>query len=175
MMKNIVSLLVLLIISFTINAQDKANTENKVPNQWTMRPNYSLKGDVGLLTINLPAQGTIMFTVARSGVAKKLFTWHSSTTKELPPGTYDITFWNIKIPSVVIEKGKETRVFAGILNSTVKKPWEVWTVGGEKVFSAGSAKMVALPAGKYIVKTGAAEIKTTINDGQVSIFSFTAY
>ena len=165
-MKNIIPLLVFAIISFTAKAQE---------NRWVTKPNYNLKGDVGQLTISLPAQGTLVFTVARAGEAKNLFTWHSSNTKELPPGTYDITFWNIKIPSVVVEKGKETRIPAGILNSTVKKPWEVWTPEGEKVFAAGSAKMVALPPGKYVVKTGGAEIKTTITDGQTSIFSFTAY
>ena len=140
-----------------------------------MRPNYDLKGDVGLLTISLPAQGGLSFTVARAGEAKNLYTWHNSTTRELPPGTYDITFWNIKIPGVVVEKGKETRILAGVLNSTVKRPWEVWTADSVKVYGAGGAKMVALPPGKYIIKTGNVEIKTTITDGQISIFSYTAY
>lgn len=159
---------------FVLKAQDNKPGTN-FPAQWAMRPNYDLKGDVGLLTINLPAQGALALTVARTGEAKNLFTWHGSTTKELVPGTYDITFWNIKIPSVVVEKGKETRILAGVLNSTVKRPWEVWTADSVKVFGAGGAKMVALPPGKYIVKTGGAEIKTTITDGQTSIFSFTAY
>ena len=173
-MKKVLSVLVFTIIAFTINAQGN-NTEAKTQNQWVMIPNLALKGDNGLLIINLPAQASMAFTVARTGETKNLFTWHGSTIKEMPPGTYDITFWNIKIPAVIVEKGKETRIPAGVLNSTVKRPWEVWTVNGEKVFSAGSAKMVALPAGKYIVKTGGAEIKTTINDGQISIFNFTAY
>lgn len=173
-MKKILSLLAFALIVFTTTAQVN-NTDLKTPNRWIMIPNLALKGDNGLLIINLPAQAAMLFTVARTGEAKTLYTWHGSTTKEIPPGTYDITFWNIKIPAVIVEKRKETRIPAGVLNSTVKKPWEIWTVNGEKVFSAGSAKMVALPAGKYIVKTGGAEIKTTITDGQVSIFSFTSY
>ncbi len=72
-------------------------------------------------------------------------------------------------------KEKETRIFAGVLNSTVKKPWEVWTADGEKVFSAGGAKTVALLPGKYIVKISGVEIKTTITDGQVTMFCYTAY
>jgi hypothetical protein len=35
--------------------------------------------------------------------------------------------------------------------------------------------MIALPPGKYIIKTGGVEIKTNITDGQTSIFSFTNY
>ncbi len=91
------------------------------------------------------------------------------------PGKYDITFQGIKIPLVVVEKGKETRILAGVLNSTVKGLWEVWTADSLKVFSAGSPKMVALPVGNYIVKTQGVEIKTTIRDGKISIFSYTKY
>ena len=156
-----------------LHAQDKTAVTVK-PAQWSIITNPSLKGDNGLLVLNLPGLSSILFTASRVGEPKILVNLHSSGNKELPPGKYEITFWNIKIP-VAIEKGKETRIFAGILNSTVKKPWEVWTVTGEKVFAAGSAKMVALPVGKYIIKTSGTEIKTTINDGQTTIFSFTNY
>ena len=100
---------------------------------------------------------------------------HGSMTKELPPGTYDVTFWGIKIPSVTVEKGRDTRIMAGILNSSVKGLWEVWSSDGIKIFSSGSPKLVALPVGTYNVKTGGAEFKTTINDGKITMFSFTAY
>lgn len=170
-MKKIFAILFFLTITFRLSAQDKA--EVKTP-QWAMIPNLALKGENGLLIINLPAQSAMAFTVANAGEPKILYTWHNSTTRELPPGKYDVTFWNIIIP-VIIEKQKETRIYAGVLNSTVKKPWEVWTSDSVKVFGTGSAKMVALPAGKYIIKTSGTQIKTTIRDGQVSIFSFTGY
>jgi hypothetical protein len=173
-MKKILLLLSISIYTLTLQAQDKNQPETKAPAQWAMIPNLAMKGENGLLIINLPVPATMAFTVAHAGDPKILYSWHGSTSKDLPPGNYDVTFWNIKIP-VVIEKGKETRIFAGVLNSTVKKPWEVWTSGGEKVFSGGGAKLVALPAGKYIIKTGGTEIKTTITDGQTSIFSFTNY
>jgi hypothetical protein len=88
---------------------------------------------------------------------------------------YDITFQGLKIPSVVVEKGKETRILAGVLNSTVKGLWEVWNADSIKVFSAGSPKMIALPVGNYLLKTQGAEIKTTIRDGKISLFSFTKF
>lgn len=172
-MRNILFIICLTIFSSAINAQEKTLVESKAP-QWAMIPNLAMKGDNGLLILNLPTQASLSFTVARAGDPKILLNWHGTSSKDLPPGNYEANFWNIKIP-LVIEKGKETRIYAGILNSTVKRPWEVWTVEGEKVFSAGSAKMVALPAGKYIVKTSGAEITTTIRDGQTSIFSFTSY
>lgn len=173
-MKKILSIFILFFYACTLHAQDK-KTEIKDAVQWAMVTNYSLKGATGQLLINLPDQATMACTVAKSGDAKILFSLKSNTPKDVPPGSYDITFWGIKINSLVVEKGKETRIFAGILNSTVKKPWEVWTEDGQKVFEAGSAKMIALPAGKYIVKTSGVEIKTTITDGQISVFSYTAY
>lgn len=172
-MRKILSVVSFVIITFTINAQEK-NTESKPAIQWSMINNYNLKGPNGQVIINLPAQAILMCMISLSGQPKNLYTWHGSMAKEFAPGNYDLTFWNIKIP-VVVEKGKDTRILTGILNSTVKRPWEVWTVEGIKVFSAGSAKMVALPVGKYVIKTSGTEIKTTINDGQVTIFSFTNY
>lgn len=172
-MKKILSVLSLGIITFMVSAQEKG-AENKPAIQWSMITNYGLKGPNGNIIINLPAQATLMCMISLSGQPKNLYTWHSSMTKEFAPGNYDLTFWNIKIP-VVVEKGKDTRILTGVLNSTVKKPWEVWTTEGMKVFSAGSAKMVALPVGKYIIKTSGIDIKTTINDGKVTIFSFTSY
>lgn len=172
-MKKIFSVVGFVIITFTIKAQDK-NADVKLPNQWAMINNFALKGPNGEVIINLPAPATMVCTIVRSGEAKNLFTWHSSMTKEFAPGNYDVTFWNIKIP-LVVEEGKDTRILSGVLNSTVKGLWEVWTGGSVKVFSAGSPKMVALPVGKYIIKTAGTAIKTTINDGQVTIFSFTAY
>jgi len=172
-MKKILFLLSFIIITLTINAQEK-NTETKPANQWSMITNYGLKGPNGQIVINLPAQATMLCMIALSGQPKNLYTWHGSMTKEFAPGNYDLTFWNLKIP-VIVEKGKDTRIYTGVLNSTVKKPWEVWTTDGTKVFSTGSAKMVALPVGKYIIKTSGTEIKTTINDGKITIFSFTNY
>ncbi|MDQ6757771.1 MAG: hypothetical protein M3004_12640 [Bacteroidota bacterium] len=171
-MKKILLALILFIVTYKINAQDKTNTETKP--RWAMINNANLKGPTGQVIINLPQPATMVCTITKSGDSKNLYTWHSSIAKEFAPGNYDVTFWNIKIP-IVVEKGKDTRIFAGVLNSTVRKPWEVCTIDGVKVYAAGSAKMVALPAGRYIVKTGGAEIKTTITDGQTSIFSFTAY
>jgi hypothetical protein len=173
-MKNIIFIFTLLISTSAINAQNKNQAETKTTLQWVMISNLALKGDNGMLILNLPVQATLSLTISKDGEAKMLNTWRSSQSKEFAPGRYDITFWNLRIP-LVIEKGKETRILAGVLNSTVKKPWEIWTLAGEKIFSAGSAKMVALPVGKYLLKTSGAEIKTTINDGRVSIFSFTAY
>lgn len=172
-MKSALSILLLFCYAFAVKAQDKNNPEIK-PDQWAMVPNYS-KAVTGQLLINLPAQATLTCTVAKAGDAKILFSLKGNTPKDIAPGVYDITCWGIKINSVTVEKGKGTRIFAGVLNSTVKKPWEVWTADGVKIYAAGSAKMVALLPGKYIVKTSGVEIKTTITDGQVTMFSYTAY
>src|ERR1035437_4254206 len=174
-MKKILSALAFFICVLTLNAQDNGNTEIKShPNQWAITNNYSLKGATGQLIVSLPVQATMVCLVNRTGDAKT-FSLHNGTPKELPPGNYDITFWGIKIPSVVVEKAKDTRILAGVLNSTVKGLWEIWTADSVKIFSAGGPKQVALPVGNYIVKTHGAEIKTTISDGKVSIFSFTSY
>ena len=173
-MKKILSVITFFICTLTIHAQDNVNREAKVPlTQWAVNSNYS-KSDKGQLIINLPVQAAMVCIVTRTGEAKT-FALHIGTPKELLPGSYDITFWGIKISSVAIEKAKDTRILAGVLNSTVKGLWEIWTADGVKIFNAGGPKQVALPVGNYIVKTHGAEIKTTITDGKVSIFSFTNY
>jgi hypothetical protein len=152
------------------------NKENILqPAKWGIANNFSLKGDIGQIIINLPVQATLICTITRSGEVKNLHNLRNSVPKDLPPGLYDLTFLGIKIPSVVVEKGKETRILAGVLNSTVKGLWEVWTADSVKVFSSGSPKMIALPAGNYLLKTQGAEIKTTIRDGKISMFSFNKY
>ena len=173
-MKKILSAVTFFICTLTIHAQDNVNREAKAPlTQWAINSNYS-KSDKGQLIINLPVQAATVCIANRSGEAKT-FALHLGTPKELLPGSYDITFWGIKIPSVTVEKAKDTRILAGVLNSTVKGLWEIWTTDSIKIFSAGGPKQVALPVGNYIIKTHGAEIKTTISDGKVSIFSYTKY
>jgi hypothetical protein len=173
-MKKIIQAFAFFICLTSSYAQDNVNREAKTPlNQWAVKNNYS-KSEKGQLMITLPAQATVNCIVNRSGEAKT-FALRNDLPKELAPGSYDVTFWGIKIPSVTVEKRMDTRILAGVLNSTVRALWEVWTTDGIKIYSAGGPKQVALPVGNYIVKTGGAEIKTTITDGKISIFSFTRY
>ena len=173
-MKKILSAFTFFICLHTVHAQDNLNKESKTSAPlWAIKNNYS-KNDNGQLLISLPSQAALTCIVNRSGEAKS-FALHNDLPKELKPSTYDVTFWGIKITSVSVEKAKDTRIFAGVLNSTVKGLWEVWTTDSVKVYSSGGPKQVALPPGNYIVKTGGAEIKTTITDGKISIFSFTKY
>lgn len=173
-MKKIIASALFLICMHTLHAQDNVNRQAKPPlTQWAIKNNYS-KSDNGQLMITLPAQAALNCIVNKSGQTKT-FALRNESPKELAPGSYDVTFWGIKIPSVTVDKRMDTRILAGVLNSTVKGPWEVWTTDGTKIYSAGGPKQVALPVGNYIVKTGGAEIKTTITDGKISIFSFTRY
>ena len=173
-MKKILSGVAFLICLQSLHAQDNVNREAKPPvTQWTIKNNYS-KSDNGQLLIMLPAQAVLNCIVTPVG-KPKTFALHNDSPRELEPGSYDVTFWGIKIPSVVVEKRKDTRILAGVLNSTVRGLWEIWTIDGTKIYSSGGPKQVALPPGDYIVKTGGAEIKTTITDGKISIFSYTRY
>ena len=170
-MKKIIPAWFLMLASFAVTAQDKVNKETQTQVvRWTISNNYS-KSDNGQLFIQLPVQSALSCIVNKTGEAKS-FALHNETPKELPPANYDVTFWGIRIPAVAVEKRKDTRILAGVLNSMVKAPWEVWTADGIKVYSAGGPKQVALPPGDYVVKTGGAEIKITITDGKVSIFNF---
>ncbi len=176
-MKKILSVLAVIFCAFAANAQDKNNTEIKQPpKQWATVTNPSLKGANGLLVISLPVEvASMVCMISHTGDAKNLYTIHNSTSKEFAPGSYDVTFWGIKIPNVIVEKGKETRIFAGVLNSSVRGLWEVFTTDGQKIFASGSPKVVALPPGNYVVKIKGNDLKTTVNDGKVTMFSFTVY
>ena len=127
---------------FMVSAQEKVNKETQAPIvRWTISNNYS-KSNNGQLFIQLPVQGALSCTVNKTGEAKS-FALRNETPKELPPANYEVTFWGIKIPAVAVEKRKDTRILAGILNSIVKAPWEVWTSDGIKVYGAGGPKQVA--------------------------------
>jgi hypothetical protein len=169
-MKTISTIIFFIIFSVALQAQDKPSTENS---KWEKTLNNKLKGNNGQLMINLPAEAWLQCMVARAGETKNIASLRNGMPKELPAGNYTITFVGIKIP-VAVEQGNDSRIKAGVLQSTVKGLWEIWA-DGIKIFSAGAPKFVALPAGNYIVKTGGAEIKTAITDGKVSIFSFTKY
>jgi hypothetical protein len=166
-MKKIANLLILSLLIIVCNAQAQE--------KWSVVTNPNLKGPNGQLAVTVPGEAIMLCMVARSGEARNVFVFHNSGAKELLPGNYDITFRDVKILSVPVEKGKDTRIFAGVLNSTVKGLWEVFTADGAKIFTSGSPKTIALPVGTYTVKTGGAEFKTTINDGKITMFSFTAY
>lgn len=173
-MKVILSVFVLVIFNAALYAQNPNTIEIKaVPKQWTITNNYS-KSDNGQLLINTPEQTVLSCIVSKVGEAKT-FALRSGNPKEVKPGLYDVSFWGIKIPQVTVETGKDTRIFAGFLKSTVKGLWELWTADGQKIYSAGGPKQIALPVGNYIVKTGGTEIKTTITDGKVSLFNYTGY
>ncbi|HUS00704.1 MAG TPA: hypothetical protein VMY77_03210 [Chitinophagaceae bacterium] len=173
-MKKIILSAAFCISLYSIHAQDNVNREAKPAlTQWAIKNNYS-KSNNGQLLITLPAQAALNCIVNRAG-EEKTFALRNDSPKELAPGSYDVTFWGIKIPSVTVDKRMDTRILAGVLNSTVRGAWEVWTTDGTRIFSAGGPKQVALPAGNYIVKTGGAEIKTAITDGKISIFSITRY
>ncbi|MGI8582021.1 MAG: hypothetical protein ACR2KX_07490 [Chitinophagaceae bacterium] len=171
-MKKILSTFYFFICVITLHAQD-GNKQIKPPTRWGITNNYS-KSDNGQLMITLPVQAAIVCIGSRSGEAKT-FVLRNNSPKELPPGNYDITFWGIKITPVAVEKAKDTRILAGVLNSTVKGLWEIWTADSVKIFSAGGPKQVALPVGNYFVQTHGAKIKTKITDGKVTIFSYTNY
>ena len=160
------------VLTVLMNFAQKINTVNALPKS-EITFNKSIKNAAGQLIVNLPAQAYILCMVARAGEIKNIASLKNGIAKELLPGSYDITFQGVKF-AVVVEKGKDTRITAGVLQSTIKGLWEIWA-DGVRVFSAGSPKSVALSPGNYIVKTNGAEIKTTIHDGKVTMFSFTKY
>src|SRR5688572_22993470 len=115
-MKKIILPVVFFICMYTLHAQDNVNREAKPPlTQWAIKNNYS-KSDNGQLMITLPAQAALNCIVNKSGEAKT-FALRNESPKELAPGSYDVTFWGIKIPSVTVDKRMDTRILAGVLNS----------------------------------------------------------
>ena len=104
-MKKIFSAVIFFICSVTIYAQNNVNMEAKASlTQWAVISNYS-KSDKGQLMISLPVQAAMVCIANRSGEAKS-FALHADNPKELLPGSYDITFWGIKIPSISADTGR---------------------------------------------------------------------
>lgn len=155
------------------NVSNPATAENNPPKtdqgKWVITPVPTMKGVLGKLNTQF-SEGADWSIDIRTAAENKFITNRSSYSKHGPlqdiaPGTYNFQLNTILVENVPIEKGKETRLKAGILNIVSEGRWELRSENKEKFHTSGSKpKKIVLPVGNYQVKLGTQFFPVIIKD-----------
>ena len=149
-------------------AAGNANATDK----WVITPINNMKGVLGKLNTNFP-ENTDWSIDIRTAAENKFIINRSSYSKHGPlqdiaPGTYNFQLNTILVENVPIEKGKETRLKAGILNIVSTGVWQLYDET-QKIFhtSDNKPKKIALPVGNYQLNLGGQFFPVVIKDGKM--------
>jgi len=138
--------------------------------------NPSLSGRLGRLVISFPAEArhlSVRTRIFKAGGKTSLKTADGSAVIELLPGSYDIEVNGLRVPSVAIASGQDTRLRAGVLRltSSTRTRFSVFVPGGkEPVKVVDGSSELGLPAGDVEVDVNGVRGKVTVVDGQIAEF-----
>ena len=127
----------------------KNNAEDS--DKWVITPVKNMKGVLGRLDINFPADVERNILIYQQTDNKFLRSVsHSDKTYTIAPGEYRFTITNVPIENVPIQKGHETRLKMGFLNVVSEGDWHLYNETKEKAFTSGNKpKKLPLPVGSY--------------------------
>ncbi len=140
----------------------------KVSDKWVITPVINMKGVLGRLDINFPADVERDILI-RQQADDKFITSVSRNDKiyTIAPGKYRFTLTNVPVENVPIQKGHETRIKAGFLNIVSEGDWHLYNETKEKAFTSGNKpKKLPLPVGNYQLKLGLQFYPMVIKDGE---------
>lgn len=136
--------------------------------KWVITPVATMKGVLGRLDINFPAD-----------VERDILIYHPADNKfitsvsrndkiyTITPGQYRFTLTNVPVDNVPIKKGHETRLKAGFLNVVSEGDWHLYDETKEKAYTSGNKpKKLPLPIGSYQLKLGLEFYPFEIKDGE---------
>jgi hypothetical protein len=144
---------------------------------WEIVPSEKAKGPVGRLVVNIPQAGGKLFReteVFRPGEAQYLHSTHNGGEFDLLPGVYDVHLNYAVVKNVPVGRGKDTRLFVGLLKIEVPAGTEsrVYDASGKVRLGPGTTyrgtTVLALPAGKYILEVAGGRREITIKDRETT-------
>ena len=146
------------------------NTEESSNPKWVIGT-ANMKGALGRLntafpsdvewSIDVHAASDNKFITNRSGFSKH------GAAYDLAPGSYHFRLNTILVEYAPIERGKETRLKAGVLHVVSEGDWEIYSETKEKFHTSGNKpKKIALPVGAYQLKLGGQFFPLVIKDGE---------
>ena len=120
---------------------------------------------------NMVVSGPNVYILDVRTTEDKFITNRSSANKQayhaLAPGIYYFRLNTITVHDVPIEKGKETRIKAGILSIVSEGRWEIRSEEKQKFHTSGNKpKKIALPIGNYQLKLGEQFFPIVIRDNK---------
>lgn len=163
--------------SYPVNGQSMStnNGENDDdPNKkWVIRNDESLKGVMGRVVVNYPADADWVIDIYSEPGDKFLKSFYSSEGKHdfsyaLMPGLYTIHLNHVPVMNVPIEKTRDTELKFGLLNIVTKSDWSLYDPDGKSNFRNGynEAKKLPLPIGNYKLTLGGADVPVEIKNGK---------
>ena len=164
--------------SFT---NDDGNTDKVARNQksetgaadrWIITLSPNMKGVLGKLDMNFPAgvDWNIWIYTTDNKMVNSFYQTHNVKSYNLSPGNYRILLNDVTIEQVPVEKGKETRIKAGVLNIESEGNWDLYNDTKEKTITIGTKpKKMVLPVGNYYLKLGGNYFPAFIKDKETVI------
>ncbi len=140
--------------------------------KWVITPVKDMKGVLGRLDINFPADAERNILIYQPA-DNKFITSVSRNDKmyTIAPGPYNFTITNVRIDNVPIQKGHETRLKAGLLNVVSDGNWILYSDTKEKQYTSGNTpKKLPLPVGNYQLKLGTQFYPVAIKDKETVEF-----
>ena len=134
--------------------------------KWVISPVANMKGVLGKLDINYPADVDRDIEI-RAVSDNKFITTVSKNDKQytMSPGHYRFIITSVPVDDVPIQKGHETRLKIGYLNIVSEGDWHLFTESKEKQYTSGNRpKRIALPIGNYQLKLGTEFYPVKIKD-----------
>ncbi|MBC7947772.1 MAG: hypothetical protein H7Y42_07830 [Chitinophagaceae bacterium] len=151
------------------NAMSNTNpAKEESSEKWVITPVPTMKGVLGRLDINFPADIDRDILIYQP-TDKKFLTSVSRNDKTYPmsPGVYRFTLSTVPVDNVPIQKGHETRLKSGFLNVVSDGDWHLYDSAKEKAHTSGNKpKKLALPIGSYQLKLGLNFYPFEIKDGE---------
>jgi hypothetical protein len=148
------------------NIKVRPNTSGT--DKWVITPVKDMKGVLGRLDINFPADVERNILIYQQA-DNKFLTSVSRNDKiySIAPGEYRFTLTNVPVENVPIQKGHETRLKAGILSVVSNGNWILYSDTKEKQYTSGNMpKKIPLPVGNYQLKLGTQFYPIMIKDGE---------
>ena len=137
--------------------------------KWVVTPVATMKGVLGRLNINFPAEVERNILIYQPADDKFITSVsRNDKTYTITPGVYKFTITNVPIDNVPIKKAHETRLKMGYLNVVSEGDWHLYDGTKEKAYTSGNKpQKIALPIGSYQLKLGLEFYPFEIKDTEV--------
>ncbi|HLG41323.1 MAG TPA: hypothetical protein VI461_16710 [Chitinophagaceae bacterium] len=149
-----------------IEISKKSKTE--VSDKWVITPVSTMKGVLGRLDINFPAdveRNILIYQQADNKFLRSVS--YNDKIYSIAPGEYRFTLTNVPVDNVPIKKGHETRLKMGFLSVVSEGDWHLFNETKDKQYTSGNKpKKIPLPVGSYQVKLGGEFYPVIIKDGE---------
>jgi len=129
------------------------------------------KVNTGRVYVTLPRGAAWDVTIYPAGSDKVVSNTMLKTSFNLLPGKYDLEINKIMVRDIVVEKGNDTRIKAGVLRIANATSWTLYDASKEKVLiNSLSATTRGIPVGKYILTILGRDTEIEIKDGETLEF-----